>query len=149
MEDSDGHRATIGLLSFDIDEGRAAGSTSLQTLEEIHTSQRLPRRPSLSGSLLQNVLWAFIHWLIPSFLQQPSKRKLYSTSYLDGLRGVAAFIVYIDHFRDHFATAWMEPLRRGYRSTWEDDYILQLPIIRLLYSGRASVASFLSSPVSC
>jgi len=90
-------------------------------------------------------IWRFVRWtifpvLVPSFLRGhgKGKTKLYPTSYLDGLRGVAAFIVYIDHF----AVNWFDPLRRGYGSTEDDYYIIQLPFIRLLYSGRASVAVF-------
>lgn len=75
---------------------------------------------------------------MPSFLKRGSKRKLYPTSYLDGLRGVAAFIVFIDHF----ATNWFEPLRRGYGSTEENHYLIQLPFVRLLFAGRSSVAVF-------
>jgi len=79
-----------------------------------------------------------LQFLIPSFLKKTENPKLHPTSYLDGLRGVAAFIVFIDHF----AVNWFDMLRRGYGSTPDDYYIIQLPIIRLLYSGRASVAIF-------
>ncbi|KAF4632894.1 hypothetical protein G7Y89_g5231 [Cudoniella acicularis] len=90
-----------------------------------------------------STLTLLLHFLTPSFLRHSSsapgaKRKLYPTSYLDGLRGIAAFIVFIDHF----GTNWFEPLRRGYGSTEENHYLIQLPFIRLLYAGRASVAVF-------
>jgi len=79
---------------------------------------------------------------LPSFLQQhyPPKprRKLHPTSYLDGLRGVAAFIVFIDHFIVH----WYENIKNGYLATPKDAYLIQLPFLRLLYSGRASVGVF-------
>jgi peptidoglycan/LPS O-acetylase OafA/YrhL len=54
------------------------------------------------------------------------------------LRGVAAFIVFIDHFMVH----WFKNLKFGYGSSEENSFLLQLPIIRLLFSGRASVAVF-------
>ena len=38
-------------------------------------------------------VWRLILVIIPSFLRPGPKRKLYPTSYLDGLRGVAAFFV--------------------------------------------------------
>ena len=85
-----------------------------------------------------DIVWTVLYALTPSFFRQTSQLKLYPTSYLDGLRGVAAFIVYIDHS----AVTWFELLRRGYGSTPENEYLIQLPIIRLFYSGRASVAVF-------
>lgn len=38
-------------------------------------------------------VWTVVLVLIPSFLRPRTKRKLYSTSYLDGLRGIAGFFV--------------------------------------------------------
>jgi peptidoglycan/LPS O-acetylase OafA/YrhL len=82
--------------------------------------------------------------LFPSFLQShdpsnpPPKRKLHPTSYLDGLRGVAALTVFSSHFTLH----WFYALRSGYLSSETDTYILQLPILRLLFAGRAAVAIF-------
>jgi len=77
--------------------------------------------------------------LLPSFLRRehPPKppRKLHPTSYLDGLRGVAAFIVFIDHFAIH----WFENIKSGYLASPEDAYLIQLLILRLVYTGRASV----------
>lgn len=82
------------------------------------------------------------HLLLPSYLQTPHPppppRKLHATSYLDGLRGIAALIVVFDHF----LVNWFENLKSAYLATPEDAYLIQLPIIRLLYSGRASVAVF-------
>jgi hypothetical protein len=44
------------------------------------------------GFILDGV-WAVVLVLIPSFLRPKTKRKLYPTSYLDGLRGIAGFFV--------------------------------------------------------
>lgn len=38
-------------------------------------------------------IWGFVLVIIPSYLRSGPKRELYPTSYLDGLRGVAAFCV--------------------------------------------------------
>jgi len=45
-----------------------------------------------TGFILNGV-WTVILVLIPSFLRPRTKRKLHPTSYLDGLRGIAAFCV--------------------------------------------------------
>ncbi|KAK1657387.1 acyltransferase 3, partial [Colletotrichum godetiae] len=62
--------------------------------------------------------------------------KLGPTAYLDGLRGVAAFVVYIFHF----SYLWYPDLRWGYGLG--HDMFWQMPIIRSLHSGRASVTVF-------
>ena len=63
------------------------------------------------------------------------------TAYLDGLRGLAAFFVFVHHFsKDPFP--W---LLFGWGSKRDDvvqHYILQLPIVRLVHSGGSMVAIF-------
>ena len=98
---------------------------------------RQRKNHSLLGMLLNNLM-ALGSALVPSFMGKNTRRRLYSTSYLDGLRGVAAFIVFIDHF----AVNYFDLLRRGYGSTADDFYLIQIPLVRLFYSGRASVAIF-------
>ncbi|KAK3687650.1 acyltransferase family-domain-containing protein [Podospora appendiculata] len=69
----------------------------------------------------------------------PTRDKpLSPTAYLDGLRGVAALTVYIFHF----GYLWFPVLRNGYGSTDSDHLIWQLPVLRALHSGRASVTVF-------
>lgn len=60
------------------------------------------------------------------------------TAYFDGLRGVAALIVYIFHY----SYLWFPVLRNGYGSSEENHRFWQLPIIRVIHSGRASVSIF-------
>jgi peptidoglycan/LPS O-acetylase OafA/YrhL len=81
-------------------------------------------------------------WLLgilrPSILTQGPRQPLKSTSYLDGLRGFAAFIVYLQHHQvmarishphnstDIFANAF------GYNNQY---YFACLPFIRIFFSG--------------
>jgi peptidoglycan/LPS O-acetylase OafA/YrhL len=57
---------------------------------------------------------------------------------LGGVRGVAAFIVFIYHF----LSDWFPALRYGYGSSPEYYNVLQLPIIRIFYQGRGMVTTF-------
>lgn len=88
----------------------------------------------------------FLFAILPSFIQRrlrPNEfkpRRLTSTSWLDGLRGVAALFVYINHytganygrlqrvFGDHTSVPWSSPL--------------QLPFIRVIYCGLPMVHIF-------
>jgi peptidoglycan/LPS O-acetylase OafA/YrhL len=81
--------------------------------------------------------------LLPSFigdLVRPQEnrhlRKLHPTSYLDGLRGLAAVAVFIYHFTDYnhkyFLPAWGT----------EGGTFLQLPYIRIIYCGTPMVHIF-------
>jgi peptidoglycan/LPS O-acetylase OafA/YrhL len=81
--------------------------------------------------------------LIPSPFQRLPESEVNSrqhhstTSYLDGLRGLAAFTVYIQHFATPFQPGMIGPP--------DSNSILastQLPIIRLFYSGSFGVTLF-------
>ncbi|KAL2875874.1 hypothetical protein SGCOL_008869 [Colletotrichum sp. CLE4] len=76
------------------------------------------------------------NYFTTSSAQRPKSKKLGPTAYLDGLRGVAAFVVYIFHF----SYLWYPDLRWGYGLG--HDMFWQMPIIRSLHSGRASVTVF-------
>lgn len=91
--------------------------------------------------------------LTPSFLQRDASlgersshsttrqagRGRISTDWLDGLRGVASFFVFLFHY-----TAYGHPgLNMGYGGPKEGQRLLiQLPFIRLIVHGRAMVAIF-------
>jgi len=96
----------------------------------------------LLPSLLKSVLLSCLLSLVPSFVHrhQPSAKptKLHPTAYLDGLRGVAAFFVFIHHF----ILDWFPFLSNGYGSTPENTHLVQLPIVRIFYSGRGMVTTF-------
>ncbi|EWC46243.1 hypothetical protein DRE_04414 [Drechslerella stenobrocha 248] len=91
------------------------------------------------GRLLKNALI----FLIPSFLSPYStlefkKFRPNSTEWLDGLRGIAAFIVFIYHHvvaytGEEHDYAW-DPTRHA--------HVLQLPVVRLFFAGNAMVRVF-------
>jgi peptidoglycan/LPS O-acetylase OafA/YrhL len=82
--------------------------------------------------------------LTPSFLQRHASSDItqrpHPTAWLDGLRGVAALLVYIYHFQHMFH----ESFNLGYASNNGDNdhWLIQLPIIRLLVNGQVQVATF-------
>ncbi|RFU31326.1 hypothetical protein B7463_g5002, partial [Scytalidium lignicola] len=89
----------------------------------------------------RRVLQKVAHALIPSFADSNSKPvRLHPTSYLDGLRGVASFIVFMGHYTESTIGWFTEPY-----GLYEDNAPsspLQLPFIRVLYSGRPMVSIF-------
>lgn len=77
--------------------------------------------------------------LLPSFLQQSKGQttKIHSTSWLDGLRGLASFFV----FYHHILLIWFPALSYGYASSPEHRWFAQLPVLRIVYAGRGMVTS--------
>ncbi|KAF9872288.1 hypothetical protein CkaCkLH20_10115 [Colletotrichum karsti] len=87
--------------------------------------------------------------ILPGFILSPiqyytckssrtTPKRLSPTAYLDGLRGVAAFTVYIFHI----TYLWYPSLRMGYMVTPAYNWFSQMSMIRILHSGRSSVAVF-------
>jgi peptidoglycan/LPS O-acetylase OafA/YrhL len=91
-----------------------------------------------------NFLKAFLLFLIPTFLYQDPNhplKKLHPTSYLDGLRGVAALFVACHHY----IITWFPALSNGWKNTEggaENNWIFQFPFLRVLNSGRFMVSIF-------
>jgi peptidoglycan/LPS O-acetylase OafA/YrhL len=83
--------------------------------------------------------------LLPSFVQsrittdEAKAEKLYPTAYLDGMRGLAALFVFFCHY---FYTCFVITYGYGYGEPGMNNNILQLPIIRLFYSGPPMVCLF-------
>lgn len=75
-----------------------------------------------------------MQWLVGS--KQTIKPR--PTAYLDGIRGVAALCVVIHHYTCQFTPA----LLRGYGSSDEDFYFLQLPIVSAIHNGAFMVNLF-------
>ncbi|KAK6212196.1 acyltransferase [Colletotrichum tabaci] len=115
-----------------------------------------PPSPGGSGSGSQSKsksifarLLALLFFLLPSFVQRRLRpndfkhRRIYPTSWLDGLRGVASLIVFFCHFTEKHA-AWFTA--RAYGIPDENDNVasspLQLPFVRVIYSGRPMVHIF-------
>lgn len=95
-------------------------------------------------------LSSFLLALVPSFLHSivldvPHKpARISPTAWLDGARGWAAFCVFLRHFEFayHRKGAIAYGTVRDPEFPNENLHLLQLPILRLLYSGEAMVAVF-------
>ena len=91
------------------------------------------------------LLGRFLYLLLPSFVQsriqrEPSKpERIHPTAYLDGMRGLAAFVVFLCHLS--YGT-WFITFGFGAGSPGENSWLIQLPIIRLFYSGPPMVSIF-------
>ncbi|KAL2062900.1 hypothetical protein VTL71DRAFT_5972 [Oculimacula yallundae] len=81
---------------------------------------------------------SFIHAWGSSSRNSIPTSPLRPTAYLDGLRGVAALLVYFDHF----GVSWFPALMNTYGASETDHYFLQLPIFRNLFNGKGAVAIF-------
>lgn len=95
----------------------------------------------------KRLLQKMAYGCVPSFLQRrtirpssPKAQKLHPTSYLDGLRGVASFIVFMGHYTEENIGWWTEPY--GLYEDGAPSSPIQLPFIRVLYSARPMVHIF-------
>ena len=83
--------------------------------------------------------------LLPSFVQhwigfdRSKPETLSPTAYLDGMRGLAALFVFFCHFS---YSCFVITRGYGFGEPGENNHILQLPIIRLFYSGPPMVCIF-------
>lgn len=89
-----------------------------------------------------------LHDLVPSFIADAlwpdhksplATHRLHPTSYLDGLRGLAAMIVFICHYTEENHQYLVPTYGLNVDGV---SSVLQLPFIRLLYSGRPMVHIF-------
>ncbi|EXJ86567.1 hypothetical protein A1O3_03520 [Capronia epimyces CBS 606.96] len=93
------------------------------------------------------------HLFLPSFIQprhqhgQPKTDKPSPTAFLDGMRGLAAFVVFICHLTygtfdiGHAWGATPDADSETQHGNWNKAF-LRLPVVRLLYSGPPMVAIF-------
>ncbi|KAF2729803.1 hypothetical protein EJ04DRAFT_537624 [Polyplosphaeria fusca] len=82
----------------------------------------------------------FLQRTSPSANQKPQ----HPTAWLDGLRGVAAFFVFIYHFQHEFHKAynWGYGGANPDKTGFVDHRLIQLPIIRLIFTGGPMVSIF-------
>lgn len=97
--------------------------------------------PTTASRFIKKVALAFLpnpvqRRLAPHLHRSP---RLHPTSYLDGLRGIASFIVFVHHF-----TNWVNPYLAYYGVDTEKrpSSLVQLPFVRVIYSGRPMVHVF-------
>ena len=96
-----------------------------------------------SGKRLRQRL---VFHLLPSFIQSKLRPasdipyRIHPTSYLDGLRGVASFIVFMGHYTEENLGWWTEPY--GLYEDGAPSSPLQLPFLRVIYSARPMVHIF-------
>lgn len=82
--------------------------------------------------------------LLPSFIFQriagrkSEAKNSQNIASLDGLRGIACLLVFNQHFSYNYSQAFLE----GWNGQEDRQWIIQLPIIRILWSGNAMVAIF-------
>lgn len=105
---------------------------TLEPFQQI-SSRNLPNWTSIGFTLLPSFVSSYFR---PNPTSRP--KRLHDTAYLDGLRGVAAFVVYLHHTHMMYS---MESLY-GYGSKPGATHILQLPFVRLVNAGPAAVALF-------
>jgi peptidoglycan/LPS O-acetylase OafA/YrhL len=112
---------------------------SIQGSPESHS------RPSMytAGILTTTMLMNALRFLRPSFLYSShgggnKPYKIQPTTYLNGVRGFAALCVCFQHY----LVKYNKFLDNGYLSGPDETRILQLPFIRLIFTGRFMVANF-------
>jgi peptidoglycan/LPS O-acetylase OafA/YrhL len=117
---------------LDTEKSSASWSPTLTTLSLFRRGSRLLDR------FLRTSKNSIASVLLPSFLHQrrAEKTQVSPTSWLDGVRGVAAFLVYIRHF----AAATHPDIQYGFDENHR--YIIQLPFFHLLTAGPAMVSVF-------
>ena len=129
-----------GQISFS-----SAGRTNLNMMKS-HIPQKAWDIVEMdpAGSVVRS-LQRMAFGLLPSFLRQRVRpglskpQRLHPTSYLDGLRGVASFVVFMGHYTEENLGWFTEPY--GLYEDGAPSSPLQLPFLRVIYSARPMVGS--------
>lgn len=105
-------------------------------------NQHLPRPQWLQPRAGNSWLWALAPWFVAAPLGKTKRRlpKSSSTSYMNGIRGIACLIVYNYHTNWFHNKYVLNPY--GAEPVEENSHFTQLPIIRIIYGGRAMVSLF-------
>lgn len=131
-------------------EERFDQATTFRDAADSFREKQLPRWArdpfqQVSSRTLPSWASSTLFFLLPSFVSSyfrpnPTARTkpLHDTAYLDGLRGVAAFIVYLHHTQ----LMYNFDLLYGYGSVAGATHFLQLPFVRLINAGQGSVSLF-------
>ncbi|KAF2119831.1 acyltransferase family-domain-containing protein [Lophiotrema nucula] len=107
----------------------------------------LPAPVSFALPRIKSIPRRTVQFLVPSFLSRNDSQLqavARPTDFLDGLRGYAAFAVFLYHFimpehpNAHFGYGGDNPKNKGTK----DHFITQLPVIRLVFTGQACVFLF-------
>ena len=85
-------------------------------------------------------LYGLLFSLLPSFFSSPDtySRKTTPTTYLNGLRGIAALAV----LNQHHLARWYPEVLHGWQSRPESDLYIQMPLLRIIYAGHFMVKIF-------
>ncbi|KAH8646157.1 acyltransferase family-domain-containing protein [Xylariales sp. PMI_506] len=131
----------------DSSQRRVSSPTSPAFLEEgwtdkIREINLRPPRWMLPTVLLERFIWRLIPWCVSSSLGKSARRlpKVTSTSYMNGIRGLACVIVYQYHITTEYFPAMMHPY--GAEPLEANNSITQLPIFRIMYAGESMVCLF-------
>lgn len=114
---------------------RAEPQHGIRALERLH----LPR-----GSRILAIPTKIVYGLTPQLVRTklwhdtPPNHRLTSTSWMDGLRGVASLVVFTHHFLVYFTRMG----RYGFGCDKDYRQVLSLPIIRLYIEGPTAVCLF-------
>ncbi|KAH8669125.1 acyltransferase family-domain-containing protein [Xylariales sp. PMI_506] len=96
--------------------------------------QPLAPTPKWLGSSVQaDRFWSMVPWFVAAAFGKTERRlpKVSSTSYMNGIRGIACFIV----FNSHISGYYYPELHLPYGFDERTYNLTQLPIIRIIYGG--------------
>lgn len=138
---------------------RASSSSPYDINSQYHTPSSLQRAgprstiskaPKFDGAveninrLGRHVVPALVA-LLPSFVvssKNKKPRKIFPTSYLDGLRGVAAFFVVVHHYTIAYTVSSAQGWGLDRGGVGSQNWFWLLPIIRVVHAGRFMVVIF-------
>ncbi|KAH6651741.1 acyltransferase family-domain-containing protein [Truncatella angustata] len=88
--------------------------------------------------------WSMLPWFVAVALRKTNRQlpKKSSTSYLNGIRGVACIIVFIRHITDYWDESHNHNNAFGTDPAPENRGVGQLPIVRIIYAGEGMVSLF-------
>lgn len=116
----------------DLSQGDLSSQAQISTEKR---AQHLDTRPSW--------YWSLLPWFLTAPLGKTTRKlpRKTSTSYLNGIRGIACLLVYTYHVSMHYYREFMmNPY--GAEPAADNHGFSQLPVIRIIYAGKGMVAIF-------